>query len=157
MTFGCPPVTSQPLTAYLNSLIAEQEYPGIALAIVNEHDPIPRADSDYVKSIIALSNEYGALGLSGSAAIDRPWVLPTPHLYILGNIMVLKEDDHADELEVKMYSVEVEDFSQLLFCDRLTHKKIEYLERIQSLRPRELDEMRTFMYDSLRALDGVRT
>jgi len=50
VTFGAPPVSLLPLTKPINPTLRKS----IFLSFVNEGDPIPRADKDYVRSLLDL-------------------------------------------------------------------------------------------------------
>ena len=100
ITFGCSPVTNQPLTPYINSLMAVQAKPGVALAIINEHDPIPRADSSYVKSVTKLYNLYGGLALDMSRSSNGPWRFQAQDLHIVGDLIVLRDKSLEEQKDI---------------------------------------------------------
>ena len=117
--------------------MAAQLSPGVALAIVNEHDPISRADDTYFKTVTDLYNLYGgpATGARSGPPV-KPWPFPAQKLHIVGNLIVLKDLSLDDEKRIEAFKVLPEHFGQLIFCDPTQHHKKEYLGNITQLQTR---------------------
>ncbi|KAH0561982.1 hypothetical protein GP486_003311 [Trichoglossum hirsutum] len=72
ISFGAPPVTRPDLT---HPILAAANR-GLVLSIVNEYDLVPRADNDYVRSLVDLYRSIYSL----PPIQDRPEQDPTPRL-----------------------------------------------------------------------------
>lgn len=111
-------------------------HPGIALAVINEHDPITRIDSGYVKSIIDLYDAGTGSLMGNTEPSGEAWALPSPDLYPMGDLIVIKdmslEDDSGDN-DVYAYETTPATLSQRIFCDPRMHGKAVYLQRINRL------------------------
>jgi hypothetical protein len=146
VTFGSPPVTAPSLTPLINSYLATQKRPGIAVAVVNEQDPITRCDRDYLLSLIQLYQridhpappsepETNTQAHVPTENIRRVWKLPTPSLYPMGNIVVLRDaNPDGEESDFRACRLSSEAFEGLLFCNVSMHKKDMYLSRIELLK-----------------------
>ena len=79
ITFGAPPVTSPDITPLL--LRYKSPNKGFSLAICNEYDPVPRADLEYIRSLLDLHRSaYG---------------LPPLRIPELSNSISVTEGDHS--------------------------------------------------------------
>lgn len=116
-----------------------QNNAGHALAIINAHDPITRADSSYIQSMAALYKEFAAARGKPEGPL-QPWVFEPPTLYSFGSLIVLKDISGDDRINVHSYNVEPKHFAELIFCDRKMHKKYIYLRNIRLLQGEELTE-----------------
>jgi hypothetical protein len=122
----------------------------LSLAIVNEYDPIPRADNDYIRSLLDLHRSaYGLPKITNEGdsqqkeeakdeAAPAPvpyWTLPPPTFYNLGQLVVLRDaNSDQDQLDLRAESVTPEEFSKLLFCKVAVHSRRIYLENVENLK-----------------------
>ena len=147
VTFGAPPVTSPCLTPIVNQCHSIQNEPGIVVAVVNEQDPIPRAEKNYLLSLLEIyqDDEHPNPPSSGQTHIieaepikvtSKHWEssLP-PTMHPMGNIIILKNRNMSEEdLDLCAGQLSLEAFERLLFCDARKHRKAMYLARIEKMR-----------------------
>ncbi|KAF8459250.1 Alpha/Beta hydrolase protein, partial [Kalaharituber pfeilii] len=152
VTFGAPPVTSPDITPLL---LRSKVHRGTFLAICNEYDPVPRADSEYIRSLLDLHRSaYGLPPLpepnkaTSSTAISQcmdsirrrvtstgEWILPTPVLHPLGRLIILKDRNaDGDGMDLYTYEVKGERFEKLLFVKVAAHRRGVYLENVERVR-----------------------
>lgn len=152
ITFGSPPVTTLDVTKLAKSLSKV----GLVLSFVNEFDMIPRADHDYIRSLLDLyRSSHGLQPIGQEAPSDMEpdqasldWQLPLPKYHIIGDILLLRnipqripdprndiDSDAATQTDQCQLCVKLSarEFSKLLFCDLSVHKGRIYLERVQAL------------------------
>jgi hypothetical protein len=152
ITFGSPPVTTLDVTKLAKSL----PNVGMVLAYVNEFDLIPRADHDYIRSLLDLYRSSHGLppvgqdapsdNTTAEASVD--WPLPPPKYFIIGDILLLRnslqstpdprndiESDTTTPAEQSKICVKLSarELSKLIFCDLSVHKGRIYLERVGAL------------------------
>jgi hypothetical protein len=156
ITFGAPPVTSENITELAQSLPRTKHI----LAVVNEHDLVPRVDQSYITSIISLYRSAYGLPLAElntafanhsrvTTNHDTHWRLPPPDFWVVGNIIVLRAklalavvqprrnqtSTTADLPPQKfdMLRVSPLEFCKLLFFEISVHKRKVYLNRLEKL------------------------
>lgn len=156
ITFGAPPVTSTNITELAQSLPQTKHI----LAVVNEHDLVPRVDQSYIASIISLyRSAYGlplaelntAFASQSRAATNHGthWKLPPPDFWVVGNIIVLRAklaltgvqprpnpDSTTADLPPQKFDilrVPPLQFCKLLFFEISVHKRKVYLNRLEKL------------------------
>jgi hypothetical protein len=149
-------VSTVDLTPLFKTCYANSQ--GITLAFVNEHDPIPRSDTDYIRSVVNLYRSRYNLGPVANddeaAAQQAPalastesdpkadgkgsprlWRLPAPLLANLGEIVVLKDaNPDGEEVRLNAVSVSPREFSNLLFVRSAVHSRAMYLDNIRTLK-----------------------
>lgn len=156
ITFGAPPVSTVDLTPFFKDQPAE--VCGMALAFVNEHDPVPRSDTDYIRSLIdlyrsrlntrlaaqngkiaspkapnttSISSHSASQPESTDDQILPVWPLSASLLKIAGDIVVLKDSNlHEEEVKVSAVLVAPQDFSALLFVRSAVHSRAIYIDNI---------------------------
>ncbi|KAF2737723.1 alpha/beta-hydrolase [Polyplosphaeria fusca] len=136
VTFGCPPVCNPSINPYIQSLLKKQSPPGIALAIVNESDPVPRADRSFIMSMLDMYTKTGPAPLKSDQPPTAIWEFPKPTAYIVGDLVLLKRsydlnDDQS--VHVQGYQIDADQLGELLFYDRQMHSKLVYAENIDAL------------------------
>ncbi|KAF5673863.1 hypothetical protein FHETE_3250 [Fusarium heterosporum] len=155
VTFGSPPVTSANITELAQNLPQTQHI----LAVVNEHDLVPRVDQSYITSIISLyRSAYGLPLTELNTALtnhtrtttnpETHWRLPPPDFWVVGNIVVLRakldlvavqqrpsQDNTTADLPqtFDMLRVSPLEFCKLLFFEISVHKRKVYLDRLEKL------------------------
>ncbi|KAH6958080.1 Alpha/Beta hydrolase protein [Fusarium avenaceum] len=161
ITFGAPPVTSTNITELAQSLPQTKHI----LAVVNEHDLVPRVDQSYIASIISLyRSAYGlplaelntAFANHSRAATnhDTHWKLPPPDFWVVGNIIVLRAklalagvqprpnpDSTTADMPLQKFDilrVPPLQFCKLLFFEISVHKRKVYLNRLEKLAQQSL-------------------
>lgn len=124
--------------------MANQSNLGHSLAIVNEHDPVTRADDGYIKCITNMYNQFGGAGASTTSSAapvassdpgPSSWPFPAQDLHNVGDLIVLKDTSTEAQKEIHAFRVTPEEFGLLIFCDRNLHKKVEYLDNVKKLPP----------------------
>ncbi|KAL9615894.1 MAG: hypothetical protein Q9160_009180, partial [Pyrenula sp. 1 TL-2023] len=127
VTFGAPPVASKPIA----------EIRGNAtnfFAIINEGDPVPLAQEEYIKSLLSiyvLSKEAFE-----NAYPDPPgYIVPTPKLRVSGPCLVLRDvdPDDPDETAIAAVDVEAKHLESRMFGNFLLHSLSIYIKRIEQL------------------------
>jgi hypothetical protein len=121
----------------------------LTLAIVNEYDPIPRADNDYVRSLLDLHRSaYGLPKITNEGGSQQKeeskeagtapvlyWPLPQPTYFSLGRLVVLRDaNSDQDLLDLRAESMTSAEFSKLLFCKVAVHSRKVYLENVENLK-----------------------
>lgn len=155
ITYGAPPVTSTNVTELAQSLPQTKHI----LAVVNEHDLVPRVDQSYITSIISLYRsayglpltEFNTAFTNNSRAAtnhDTYWKLPPPDFWVVGNIIVLRAKldlttmqprlnqdrttaDRSQKFDI--FRVSSLEFCKLLFFEISVHKRKVYLNRLEKL------------------------
>ena len=122
-------------TPLVKRFFAGQTKPGVALAIANEHDPITRADHDYIQSIITLYNSTARTGSTTSAEqTTELWPVPAANLHIIGEHIILKDCEEIGDDEVRAYEVRQDQFENLIFYDRSMHPRMKYIANLGALK-----------------------
>lgn len=160
MTFGAPPVVTQPLGL---ASFPRQRKVGLCLNIINEFDIVSRADAPYIlclvnllRSIygqpplpddtddsIAIPNniESGLKDVVGDKesndanppAAEKSWPVPPLGYHHVGTRVVLLMRLDGSQLRLKAMEVPGDKFGQLLFCRVAVHHRACYSARIQEL------------------------
>jgi len=159
ITFGAPPVATPDLTPILKAQPAKLQ--GMVLAFVNEHDPVPRSDTDYIRSLVDLyRSRFNLKPLADSGKIESPqapattivfnhltqqqeskddkfppiWPLSAPLLAVAGDIVVLKDSNpNGEEVRLSALLVDPREFSSLLFVRSAVHSRTIYLDNINRI------------------------
>ncbi|KAM7183570.1 Alpha/Beta hydrolase fold [Naviculisporaceae sp. PSN 640] len=157
ITFGSAPTTSSSITG----LCKLRPNVNLTLSIVNEYDMISRADGPYLRSLVnlyrsrkglppvSLSDDQPELDAPRDTARKDIWPLPLPKYHLVGDIIVLQllladtpatnYDDTFSQAStitssiVSAIELTPDEFSRLLFCDIGTHRRVTYLQRMQTL------------------------
>ncbi|KAL2063124.1 hypothetical protein VTL71DRAFT_6196 [Oculimacula yallundae] len=158
VTFGAPPVTSPSIP--LPSINSSTSSRAACYAIINEGDPIPRADDAYIDALLRLfvyvpppspasnysnapSNALSSLGahLSSMQIVDDTktklkYDLPKPQLRNAGQVLLLCKPDPkrlASDLPV-FWNVPTQGaqgaLEEMLFANPAMHHMLKYLERL---------------------------
>lgn len=134
VTFGAPPVSLRPSYS--------PDPSSIFFSIVNEGDPVPRADKTYVSSLMNLymspapiSRLYGRRRHSNKPAV---WRIPPASLSVAGQVIVLRKHVHdpanpdpPEHVEACMTTDAV--LRQAVFGDPLMHMMDLYARRVHDL------------------------
>ncbi|KAI9037508.1 lipase family protein [Aspergillus affinis] len=134
VTFGAPPVSLRPLAPFDPS--------SIFFSVVNEGDPVPRADKTYVSSLMNLYMSPAPISrLYGRHRPSKPalWRIPPATLSVAGQVIVLRKRDAtgtysavpAESVEACMTTDAV--LRQAVFGDPLMHMMDLYARRIHDL------------------------
>lgn len=132
ITLGTPPVAS---VALHDPPISQK--PGAFLSIVNEGDPVPQAQEEFIKRLIEV------FVLAPSTLTERypdGIIIPSGHFRASGHTIVLKLED-PDEIgdeedeggEVGAYTTLSSTLETMLFGDPFVHSSDLYMERIARL------------------------
>jgi hypothetical protein len=160
ITFGAPPVATPNLTPLLKTQPAELR--GMILSFVNEHDLVPRSDTNYIRSLVDLYRSRFNLGpvaehgktagphVAAAAVVSDQliqlqepnservlpvWPLPEPHLAIAGDIVVLKDSNpNGEEVKLSALLLDPRDFATLLFVRASVHSRAIYLDNIERIK-----------------------
>jgi hypothetical protein len=129
--------------------------------MVNEYDLVPRADSEYVRSLVDLYRSiYNLAPIQDNVQQEptpwlprlsfdtrdtkpkpdsKPWPLPLPEYFHIGKIVVFKVKlaepaaEGDDELILRAVAAAPEHFAKLLFCNVSVHGRVCYQERVKML------------------------
>ena len=128
VTFGTPPIASIPL----HSSQGVSKCPGLFLSIVNEGDPVPQAQEEFIKTLIDV------YVLSPKALSERypdGVHMPQGNFRASGNTVILRDVDPSDEnaSDIKPYTTDSHLLERKLFGNPFVHSIREYLERIEQM------------------------
>lgn len=166
ITFGAPPVVTVPLLE--RPMIGNSS--GVCLNIINEFDPVTRADGSYKQCLVDLIHsiykQRPALPRSepSSTTVDslltddserfskgKDWsVLPSCYSHVGPRIvLLLRLKTSLKESSLRLRAVEVPraDFDRLLFCRVAVHRRVCYGERVELITEGEFNG-RTSWYDT---------
>lgn len=154
ITFGAPPTVSPPVS--LNQFPSSSI--GLCLNIINEFDPVARADRPYLLSLVNLiktiyhqppiadqSINQQAPGLaidpiqtqgiaeSRSEAREIAWPLPRAVLFHVGSRILLRKRLVESDIELRAAEISRTEFEKLLFCGAAVHKRGDYGARVDAL------------------------
>lgn len=128
ITFGTPPIASVPL----HSTQGVSTDPGIFLSIVNEGDPVPQAQEEFIKTLIDV---YVLSPKDLSERYPDGVQVPQGHYRASGNTVILRDvnpdDENADN--IKPYTTGSHLLERKLFGNPFVHSMNEYLERIERM------------------------
>lgn len=118
ITFGAPPITAP--------AISTANEGSIFLALINEGDPIPRCDKDYVNSLLRLF-------VSPMPKVMAKWSLPKPLIYNAGEIVLIPKDVETDGSTLFVKPNETGDGSlgEVVMGNPKCHKMDLYLKRLK--------------------------
>ncbi|KAK1145503.1 hypothetical protein N8T08_004061 [Aspergillus melleus] len=133
VTFGAPPVSLRPLAPFDPS--------SIFFSVVNEGDPVPRADKTYVSSLMNLYMSPAPISrLYGKHRPSKPalWRIPPATLSVAGQVIVLRKRDANGTYALAVEPVEAcmtndAVLRQAVFGDPLMHMMDLYARRIHDL------------------------
>ncbi|PIG84970.1 hypothetical protein AARAC_010899 [Aspergillus arachidicola] len=163
ITFGAPPVVTVPLLESPMTGISS----GVCLNIINEFDPVTRADGSYkhclVDLIHSMYNQQPSLPRSepSSTTVDslftddsesfskgKDWpVLPSIYSHVGPRIvLLLRVKTSLKESSLRLRAIEVPraDFDRLLFCRVAVHRRVCYGERVELITKGELNGRNTW-------------
>ncbi|KAK9859128.1 hypothetical protein MYU51_016163 [Penicillium brevicompactum] len=143
ITFGAPPTVSPPVN--LDHISSSGG--GVCLNIINEFDPVTRADKPYILSLVNLikrmyhqppisdpSIDAQAPSLTiDSEPGDTSWPLPRAVLFHVGPRILLRKRLVGDEIELQAAEISQSEFEKLLFCGAAVHKRVDYGARVDAL------------------------
>jgi hypothetical protein len=121
ITFGTPPITSPALAPFLES--------STFISFVNEGDPIPRCDAEYVSSLLKL-------WVSPMPKGEVEWPIPEPTLDNAGTVVGIPRDRDEDgsTLLVMVGDDGTDGLVGRVFGDPKMHKMDLYLKRVRITR-----------------------
>ncbi|KAF2033544.1 alpha/beta-hydrolase [Setomelanomma holmii] len=122
VTFAAPPVVSRNLNP--GTLPPDSTF----LFIINENDPVPRADRSYIMSFADLYAAYKA-----DAAALNEWRPPVPRLHVPGDskIVILRPRQQCEEMRVNAHGIEIDEFEKTVALDAEAHKMAWYLDGLR--------------------------
>ena len=128
VTFGTPPIASIPL----HSSQGVSSYPGLFLSIINEGDPVPQAQEEFIKTLVDV---YVLNSKDLSERYPDGVKVPQGHFTASGNTMILRDVDPNDENtnNIKPYTTDSHLLERKLFGNPFVHSMREYLERIEQM------------------------
>ena len=129
ITFGGPPIAAPPISCPPNSLF---------LSFVNEGDPVPLAQTEYVKSLM----EVYAVP-SPAQTVDLP--LPVPFYGFSGTYIVLRDMafEESEVEDVQAFTVNPAMLTRVIFGNFEFHSRDTYLNRVNILEERAAKRGRT--------------
>ena len=129
ITFGSPPIFTASLQTLLAAVPAALSQQGLLLSIVNEGDPVPRTDNDYVRALLHLLDKS-----------DRHDIKLKPlTLHTLGTLVVMRDRnadqsiDHAPQDDLFAYELNHYQLGSRLFVNFFAHHMDEYIEVAQQM------------------------
>lgn len=122
ITFAAPPVLT-PLSAVTMEIDSSE---GMTLNIVNYGDIVPRAEKNYIRSLLALYSER-AEHPSGDS-----WDFGRPTTFNYGQIVILQDnsEDEEDGARIHAYRVLQDLWQTLAFGSVKAHPMVVYLEAV---------------------------
>lgn len=122
ITFAGPPIALPPIPCPTGSLL---------LLLVNEGDPVPLAQTNYVESLL---EAYAR----PPPAVTADWVLPDPYYSFSGACTLLRDmaPDEADVLDIQAFAAEPAVLTKALFGNLVLHSMAEYRSRVIMLEQR---------------------
>lgn len=128
VTFGTPPIASIPL----HKRQGVPSYPGLFLSIINEGDPVPQAQEEFIKTLIDV---YVLNFKDLSERYPNGVNVPQGHFTASGNTVILRDVDPNDENtnNIRPYTTESHLLARKLFGNPFVHFMSEYLERIEQM------------------------
>ncbi|OCK99460.1 alpha/beta-hydrolase [Cenococcum geophilum 1.58] len=145
ITFGAPPIFSRDILPIFSSIPPGLVGKGELWSIVNEGDPVPRADDAYIRVLLRLIQKTDAagapaptnrfLGFAQRGSSKPRQQLPPLSLHALGTLIVLRDanadaaDPEAEE-ELRAEVLRPQELGTLLFANFFAHKMNSYLEGV---------------------------
>ena len=122
ITFAAPPVLT-PLSVVTTGLDASK---GMTLNMVNYGDIVPRAEKNYIRSLLALYRERM------EHPSGNPWDFGRPTTFNYGQIVILQDtsENEEDGARVHAYRVSQELWQTLAFGSIRAHPMAVYLEAV---------------------------
>jgi len=122
ITFAAPPVLA-PHSAVITDLDASA---GMTLNVVNYGDIVPRAEKNYIRSLLALYRERA------EDPSEDPWDFGRPTTFNYGQIVILQdtEEDEEDGARVHAYRISQDLWQTLAFGSVRAHPMAVYLEAV---------------------------
>ena len=128
VTFGTPPIASLPL----HSSQGISSNPGLFLSIINEGDPVPQAQEEFIKTLIDV---YVLNFKDLSERYPDGVSVPQGHFRASGNTVILRDVDPDDENtnDIRAFTTDSHLLERKLFGNPFVHSIKEYLERIEQI------------------------
>ncbi|KAL8895270.1 MAG: hypothetical protein Q9192_003743 [Flavoplaca navasiana] len=128
ITFGTPPVTSVPLHQWPG----DTKRPGNFLSIVNEGDPVPQAQEEFVKTLLDV---YALSPKDLASRYPDGVIIPQGRFRASGHPVILRDADPEDwdSKNIAIYTTESHLLEKKLFGNPLVHSMKEYLARVEGL------------------------
>ncbi|RYO88023.1 hypothetical protein DL764_008782 [Monosporascus ibericus] len=132
LVFGAPPITTLPIplpeSGYFQS--------GLFLNIVNEGDPVPLMQPEYVKALLKFFT-LNAIDLERHLQENYPncFTVPAPVFRVSGSCIILRDNDcdNVDAVGWNAVTIRADKLERKLFGNPALHLKTEYLERVKDL------------------------
>ncbi|KAM5360085.1 hypothetical protein ACJZ2D_013996 [Fusarium nematophilum] len=112
ITFGAPPITTKPLLPF--------QADSVFLSIVNDGDPVPRADNKYINALLHLFS--GPMPEEGTK-----YVLPPRVLFNAGHVLVILPDGRL----LIPNEVGTGSLAETVMGDKRAHRMAEYRRRFE--------------------------
>ncbi|KAL9024574.1 MAG: hypothetical protein Q9196_006418 [Gyalolechia fulgens] len=128
ITFGTPPITTTPLHDWQG----DSKRHGVFLSIVNEGDPVPQAQEEFIKTLIdvyVLSRNDLDIRYPNGVEIPHGLFRASGHQVILRDA----DPDDLDSNNIEVYTTESSVLEKKLFGNPFVHPMKEYLDRIEGL------------------------
>ncbi|KAI5803697.1 Alpha/Beta hydrolase protein [Geopyxis carbonaria] len=126
ITFGAPPLAAPDITPRLLQLQQARTNPGLVLAIVNDGDPVARADRAYLRTLVDL---YRAA--CGAEPLPPP-EKPLDGLCNVGTLVVVRDRNHdGDERDIVVEVAPRNVFEELVYCNAAVHRRVVYAESVE--------------------------
>ncbi|KAF2205251.1 alpha/beta-hydrolase [Delitschia confertaspora ATCC 74209] len=135
ITFGAPPITLIPLQRP-DGLRCRKS---LFFSIINEGDLVARADSQVIKSLLALlakpAPTFSLTKMTNKRPKPRPaWLVPPTTLSLAGRIVVLRErPGMRGEVNVEAVVASDEEMREVIYGDVLMHRMSLYVHRVEAL------------------------
>ena len=164
ITFGAPPIFSRDILPVFSNIPPGLVGKGELWSIVNEGDPVPRADDAYIRVLLRLiqkTDTAGApaptnrfLGFAQRGSSKPRQQLPPLSLYALGTLIVLRDAnaDAADleaEEELRAEVLRPQELGTLLFANFFAHKMNSYLEGVDRVARGEVNGKSGWLHSQL--------
>jgi len=124
VTFAAPPLVSN--GGYDGGLPASSDF----VSVINEGDPVPRADKPYIFSFAEL---YGCIEEGGNAPLS--WRLPPAELHIPNQSTILAlrvRGEDEDGLQVEVNQVSIDEVERTVALDFERHRMNWYIEELEA-------------------------
>ena len=128
ITFGTPPISSIPLHTSLTS----NKQPGLFLHIVNEGDPVPLAQEEFIRMLVEV---YVLTPKDLSERYPGGVKVPQGHFRASGNLIILRDvdPDDGDGDEIRAFNTDTGLLETKLFGNPFVHPMDKYVEHIEKI------------------------
>ncbi|OCK76081.1 alpha/beta-hydrolase [Lepidopterella palustris CBS 459.81] len=175
ITFGAPPIFSRDIHPVFSNIPSGLIGRGVLWSIINEGDPIPRADDAYIRvllrfvqktdaastpaSLPAPTNRFLSFTQRGSSKPRQQ--LPPLSLHALGTLIVLRDAnaDAADldaEEDLRAEVLRRQELETLLFANFFAHKMDSYLEGVDLVARGEVNGKSGWLQSGLNRVERVQ-